>query len=170
MAKLKQPRNEVPEVDRDSHEDLAPSVAGVIVDSISGMRAAKQQEGITHPPTMRPNGKRRRVGPPRQGKMIGGANGIHGWMPGVSGNPAGRPKGRTLFSVISKILRTPRDGDKDEMYYAARAYVKMMQRGSFPHMKEIIDREEGRLPLPVTGQIQAAIIVKEIKDVSMDDL
>ena len=47
------------------------------------------------------------------GKKLGGATG-KGFMPGVSGNPAGRPKGRTLKEYQAEIFRTMSDEDKKE--------------------------------------------------------
>jgi len=58
--------------------------------------------------------------------------------PGVSGNPNGRPKGRTLLEAIRDHLA--KGGNLDA---SALAFVKELKRGSAKHAKEILDREEG---------------------------
>lgn len=61
--------------------------------------------------------------------------------PGQSGNPGGRPKGKTVMSAIREILE-----DDAEREAVARAYVDQMKGGAFQHLKEVIDREEGKVP------------------------
>lgn len=75
-----------------------------------------------------------------ESKLVGGITG-KGFMPGKSGNPGGRPKGRTILSEIHRIL-----DDEKELESVAKAYVDGMKSGSFQHLKEIIDREDGKVP------------------------
>jgi hypothetical protein len=65
----------------------------------------------------------------------------HRFKPGESGNPGGRPRGRTLYAVLHEILE-----DDAELEEVARAFLAQMKKGSFPHLKEVIDREEGKVP------------------------
>lgn len=58
---------------------------------------------------------------------------------GVSGNPGGRPKG-TIFSRIRERLQGE-DGEK-----IVKAFLTQAKRGSFKHIEQIINREEGKVP------------------------
>ena len=78
------------------------------------------------------------------------------FLPGVSGNPGGRPKGRTLITVIRKQLRGA-NMDEAELEAAALAFVAKMKEGSFPHLKEYIDREEGKVPDVVHSDIEGRV-------------
>jgi hypothetical protein len=66
------------------------------------------------------------------------------FKPGQSGNPGGRPKGRTLLKTIRDLLYER--GDPEALEKIANGYIDAMKRGSFPHLKEFIDREEGKVP------------------------
>lgn len=69
----------------------------------------------------------------------------HQWPKGHCPNPGGRPKGRTLMSVIREKLSTP-DGDESRLENAAVAFIEAMEAGSIQHLKEYIEREEGKVP------------------------
>jgi hypothetical protein len=74
----------------------------------------------------------------------------HKWQPGKSGNQSGKrpPKGQTLYGRLQEILRTRRTDGKQgtRLDAAAEAYVRQMESGSFIHLKEVIDRQEGKVP------------------------
>lgn len=72
----------------------------------------------------------------------------HLFQPGRSGN--GLPKGRkkTLMGRVREILRQKskfKDGNT-QLDDVAEAFVMAMMSGSFVHLKEYIDREEGKIP------------------------
>lgn len=62
----------------------------------------------------------------------------------------GRKPGRTLLSRVKEVLtetsRTPGGRYNTRFDDCADAYVKQMEKGSFIHLKEYIDREEGKVP------------------------
>lgn len=58
---------------------------------------------------------------------------------GQSGNPGGRPR-NTLLKRVRELL-TP-----EELDAAAKAYIKQLKAGSFKHARELIERDEGRVP------------------------
>jgi hypothetical protein len=68
----------------------------------------------------------------------------HRWKPGQSGNPQGRPKHRTLMEEIRDQLGA--DGATVTLADIARTYIEAMNKGSFQHLKEYIDRESGKVP------------------------
>jgi hypothetical protein len=136
--------------------------------SLKRARQARREAGLIPLPLKRPSGKLRRFKKPREGKMLGGATGA-GFMPGVSGNPAGRPKGRTLVNVIRELLRKP-NGDESELIACAEAYIGEMKKGSFAHAKEIMDREDGKPTQPLELTASGKPTYKLVKGVSLDDV
>lgn len=75
------------------------------------------------------------------------------FKPGNRANPGGRPKGATLLSEIHAEL--DRNGGKGRRE-SAKAYVGQMKRGSLPHAKEVIEREEGAVPSD--GKVTVTIV------------
>ena len=75
---------------------------------------------------------------------------------GRSGNPGGRPKGPSLFTTIRQMLKkSPKDVEA-----VARAYIDAMKAGSFPHLKEFIEREDGKVKDKVQHEGDPSINVK----------
>lgn len=106
--------------------------------------------------------------PEKQGRSrVGNPPVEHRFKPGQSGNPGGRPKGRTLLSVVREILA--KEGEKG-LTAAARGYAKQMKRGNFAHLKEYIEREEGKVPDRIAGVEGEPVVIKIVRGVSMDDL
>jgi len=66
--------------------------------------------------------------------------------PGEVRNPKGGRR-RTLYTVIQQMLdkRSPK-GNGTRRDDAAEAFIRAMESGSYIHNKEILDREEGRIP------------------------
>lgn len=81
--------------------------------------------------------------PKKNGKLIGGVTG-KGFKPGRSGNPAGRPKHKTLMEAIREKLLA--EGANPSIEDIAAKYITAMNKGSFQHLKEYIDREQGKVP------------------------
>lgn len=76
------------------------------------------------------------------------------WQVGQSANPAGALPGKRLLTRVkellaelSKIRSKNPDGTPNTRFDdAADAFVQKMEEGSFIHLKEYIDREEGKVP------------------------
>lgn len=79
------------------------------------------------------------------GKMLGGITG-KGFMPGQSGNPAGRAKGTGLTDIIRKCLAQPDEtyGTKADKLIAL--VIEHAEKGDFRYFKEIMDRMDGPVP------------------------
>lgn len=75
--------------------------------------------------------------------------------PGECRNPAGGPPGKRLLTRIREMLQErslKKDGRYNERFDdVANAFVAMMEKGSFIHAKEFIDREEGKVPNRLAG-------------------
>lgn len=69
------------------------------------------------------------------------------FKPGVSGNPAGRPKG---VSIAGAILRNLSEADADEI---AKAWIRDAIRGKLRHhsRESLIDRTDGKVPNRIGG-------------------
>lgn len=73
------------------------------------------------------------------------------WKPGQTGNPNGKGRGKTLFTRVKEMMAEPPkdlappqvDCRQDKV---ADAFVDQMEKGSYIHTKEFIDREEGKVP------------------------
>jgi hypothetical protein len=66
------------------------------------------------------------------------------WPKGVSGNPAGYSKGRRLASKLRDYLS--HDGREEKLL---EALYREAEKGSYPHIREILDRIDGKVPSPV---------------------
>lgn len=73
------------------------------------------------------------------------------FKPGQSGNPGGKPKGtrsllRAIRAKLVERLKDAEEGEEDGYDRAAGAFVAALLNGSFQHAKELIEREEGKVP------------------------
>jgi hypothetical protein len=66
------------------------------------------------------------------------------WKPGQSGNPGGRPKSKPITDKLLEVLEDPKECEA-----LVRVWLKNAQKGSVTHLREILDRVEGRVALPV---------------------
>ena len=84
----------------------------------------------------------------------------HQWQPGQSGNPGGRPKGRTLTARLRELLQaqaTDRFGKPIEgktwLDVVAEALIREAASGEVKAVKELVDRTEGKArPAPDEDQ------------------
>ncbi len=75
----------------------------------------------------------------------------HRWKPGQSGNPGGRPKGKSITALLRERLEDQHNG-KALAAILVESLLKGALKGNLPHIKEVLDRTEGRSPL--TGEIE----------------
>jgi hypothetical protein len=71
------------------------------------------------------------------------------WQPGQSGNPAGRPRRRPVTDILLDLLDEEDAGGRIAADEVARAWLKAAREGSYQHLKELLDRTEGKVPAPV---------------------
>jgi hypothetical protein len=89
--------------------------------------------------------------PDRPGYRPGGVTG-KGFLPGQSGNPGGRPKGRTLTGILRDLLDREHNG-RAVVELLAERILKEALTGKFPFAKELWDRVEER----VTERLQVEV-------------
>jgi hypothetical protein len=75
--------------------------------------------------------------------MPGGVTG-KGWKPGQSGNPGGRPKGRSVTALLRELLDQEHNQKKLAELLAERL-LKEALTGKLGHIKEVLDRTEGKV-------------------------
>lgn len=75
----------------------------------------------------------------------GGATG-KGFLPGKSGNPRGRPKGRTLTEILRAKLKEKGPDGKVNADAIAEEIIKQARAGHFQYTKELLERTEGKVP------------------------
>ena len=67
------------------------------------------------------------------------------WPAGVSGNPKGRPpRKKQVDDLLQMIDETP--GMERAI---SKAWIKQILAGSLPHLKEYLERRDGKVPTPV---------------------
>lgn len=79
------------------------------------------------------------------GKRPGGVTG-KGFLPGRSGNPAGRPKGQSLTALLRAKLEK-----NDTAQSLAEMIVAKALSGDYRFCKLILDRTEGKVPDRIAG-------------------
>lgn len=67
------------------------------------------------------------------------------WKPGQSGNPGGRPKGRSITARLRALLEQEHGG-KQLADLVAERFLKDVLQGKLGHLKEMLDRLEGPVP------------------------
>jgi hypothetical protein len=78
------------------------------------------------------------------GRFLPGAYQGGGWKPGQSGNPAGRPKSKTISEEMRELLaETDLDGQTVGRVVAAMI-VGSAKKGSLEAARELLDRTEGK--------------------------
>jgi Family of unknown function (DUF5681) len=76
----------------------------------------------------------------------------HQWKPGQSGNPGGRPKGRSLTSRIRDLLDTneidgkPIEDGKQVADLVVDVIIERALRGDFKFVDLVMNRIDGKLP------------------------
>lgn len=67
----------------------------------------------------------------------------NGWQSGASGNPNGRPANKASITYQIKQLLAAGEGIKAKEL--AKTAVTLAQAGSFPHLKEVLERTDGKV-------------------------
>lgn len=85
------------------------------------------------------------------------------WRPGQSGNPGGRPKGRSVVAILRELLdaealfNRPIPGDRRLAdFFAESMYWHAIMGGNHHFAKEILDRLYGKLAPETTAERVAA--------------
>lgn len=70
---------------------------------------------------------------------------IQGIRDGTIKAPSG-PRNVTLMSEVKRLLKLRKSGSEvRRLEFVAEQFIRMMESGSFAHMKEYIEREEGKV-------------------------
>lgn len=88
-------------------------------------------------PSSAPEPEPYKVGPGRPPKE-------YQWKPGQSGNPGGKGKRESLTAMLRRVLEKDHNGKSIGELLVERL-VKEALGGKLPHIKEVLDRVEGRV-------------------------
>lgn len=103
------------------------------------------------------------------------------WKPGQSGNPKGRPKGKLLTDILREHLFDPltdKDGNQVELMEGVpatradlivRKAVERAMDGSYHHMKEILERIDGKVPSKLDAAIRSKDGLANLLQAAKDD-
>lgn len=84
------------------------------------------------------------------------------WKPGESGNPKGRPKGRSITDRLRQIVEQDDGKVADAL---AKAATKAALKGDFRFWQEILNRLEGAVPVKqITASFDPASMSEEELD------
>jgi hypothetical protein len=74
----------------------------------------------------------------------------HRFQPGQSGNPGGRPKGRSITSLLRDVLERESEPGKTTAEVIAEVLATMARLGDIKAICEVLDRTEGKSVPAVT--------------------
>lgn len=80
----------------------------------------------------------------------------HQFKPGESGNPNGRPKGKTVASEIKRIITDKEGSEHDIITALANVAIRKALKGDFRHfdaIREIIDGPKPKGGVNITGNM-----------------
>lgn len=82
--------------------------------------------------------------------------------PGVSGNPNGRPAGRSIVKRCRELLEKPANvedyGDATNLDLIAIELIRQAKAGDLKAITLLIERTEGKLPQPTTNQTTLTVV------------
>ena len=91
----------------------------------------------------------------RKNREISNAN-LKPFQPGESGNPNGRPKGKSITAELRKLI------DKGDTAEELADILYRMSRKDLPALKELLDRTDGKVldVHKIEGDIPVSIVYK----------
>lgn len=95
------------------------------------------------------------------GKMLGGITG-KGFMPGQSGNPGGRPKGRSIVARLRELIDESDESSECLARAIAKTGLDMAKAGDFRFWKEVLDRIDGKPPETVQSEGKLEVVVRYV--------
>lgn len=104
----------------------------------------------------------------KQGKIRpSGRNGLpppkeHQWRKGQSGNPNGRPPGKSITTQLREMLDAGLNG-QDLAKAMAQVAFKEALKGDFKFWNAIMERLDGKLPDTVTQDGALEIVVRHVR-------
>jgi hypothetical protein len=81
------------------------------------------------------------------------------FKPGESGNPKGRPKKKPLTEQLEKQLDDPKQAAA-----AAKAMIGKAKKGDVNAFREVADRVEGKVAIPVEAKLDLGELWREVAE------
>ncbi len=84
------------------------------------------------------------------------------FRPGQSGNPGGRPKGHSILAAFNRLY-----ADEELADLAAKMWHEQILAGSFPHLREAVERQDGKV---ADQLLHTEVALDVVLDVPEDDI
>ena len=85
------------------------------------------------------------------------------WKPGQSGNPSGRPAGKSITAELRKLIE--KGTNAEDMARILYEMAKRMSPGQLSAFKELLDRTDGKVPdtHKLESDVPVTIIFKPVE-------
>ena len=96
----------------------------------------------------------------KQSKISHFGDKLNTWKPGQSGNPGGRPKGKSITAELRKLL------DKGTNAEDLAEILLKMGKKDLAALREVLDRSDGKVTDThrIEGEIPVSIVYKRVKN------
>ena len=81
----------------------------------------------------------------------------HKFPQGTSGNPKGRPKGKTIASEIKRIIRESEDEGSDVVEALARVAIAKALKGDYRFFESVREQIDGQRSGSINAKVQIVI-------------
>jgi hypothetical protein len=83
----------------------------------------------------------------------------HQFKPGVSGNPKGRPPKKPITEKLAAAMEAVGDDGRSMAERVAQRLVEMCLAGDLAALREVLDRLEGKVTLPLAAELSGSVEV-----------
>jgi len=93
----------------------------------------------------------------------------HQFRPGQSGNPKGRPKGRSITDALRKFIEQGMDNEADPATALAKVAMEMGIKGDHKFWTSILERVEGKIRDKHSLDVTVRVVYEEPELIEADE-